>query len=214
MQKRISIPSDFLPDNVILYNDYFTYKKRKIFYNKIKSIRIYSEVQKMTLNAIPMPTNVTSKLEIYLMNSKDKVKIFLHFQRFGFKRKKKEEKNRNIIAFCLLLEKISFNNRLDHYLKSETSVILFKYVAHGIFKNQFDILKDGRIQKNGKDFASFDENEYDIFRSYKKIHFAKKKRTWFGNNVRELDISRDEDVFLFIIESLFKTKFHFVEQTG
>tara|TARA_B100001173_G_C15826279_1_gene478431 strand:- start:142 stop:642 length:501 start_codon:yes stop_codon:yes gene_type:complete len=166
------------------------------------------------MNLIPMPTNVSTKLEIYFTNSEDKIKIFLHFLRFGFKRKKKEEKYKNIIAFCLLLEKMSFKNRLDHYLKSETSVIQFKYVEQGIFKNQYDILKDGRIQKNGKDFASFDENEYDIFRSYKKIHFAKKKRTWFGNNVRELDISRDEDVFLFIIESLFKTKFHFVEQTG
>tara|TARA_B100001123_G_C14923993_1_gene872905 strand:- start:64 stop:639 length:576 start_codon:yes stop_codon:yes gene_type:complete len=189
------------------------YKKKKIFYNKIRSIRIYSEVQKMTMNLMPMPTNVSTKLEIYLTNSEDKIKIFLHFLRFGFKRKKKEEKYRNIIAFCLLLEKMSFNNRLDNYLKSETSVILFKYIEQGIFNNQFNILKDGRIQKNGKDFASFDENEYDIFRSYKKIHFVKKKRIWFGNNERELDISRDEDVFLFILERLFKLTVPFVERT-
>ena len=189
------------------------YKKKKIFYNKIRSIRIYSEVQKMTMNLMPMPTNVSTKLEIYLTNSEDKIKIFLHFLRFGFKRKKKEEKYRNIIAFCLLLEKMSFNNRLDNYLKSETSVILFKYIEQGIFNNQFNILKDGRIQKNGKDFASLDENEYDIFRSYKKIHFVKKKRIWFGNNERELDISRDEDVFLFILERLFKLTVPFVERT-
>ena len=210
MQKRISIPSDSLPDNVILYPDYFTYKKRKIFYNKIKSIRIYSQVQKMTLNAIPMPTNVSSKLEIYLMNSKDKIKIFLYFQRFGFKRKKKEEQNRNIIAFCMYLEKMSFKNRLDFYLKSGTSVILFQYFEQSLLNNQFDILKDGRIQKNGKDFVSFDENEYEIFRSYKKIHFNKKKG-FFGNKV--IDISRDEDVFLFVIENAFKLSIPFLETT-
>ena len=213
MKKPISLPPNSLPDNITLYPNCFMYKKKKIFYNKIRSIRIYSEVQKMTLNLMPMPTNVSTKLEIYLTNSEDKIKIFLHFLRFGFKRKKKEEKYRNIIAFCLLLEKMSFNNRLDNYLKSETSVILFKYIEQGIFSNQFNILKDGRIQKNGKDFASFDENEYDIFRSYKKIHFVKKKRIWFGNNERELDISRDEDVFLFILERLFKLTVPFVERT-
>tara|TARA_Y100000590_G_C15350998_1_gene875167 strand:+ start:96 stop:740 length:645 start_codon:yes stop_codon:yes gene_type:complete len=213
MKKPISLPPNSLPDNITLYPNCFMYKKKKIFYNKIRSIRIYSEVQKMTMNLMPMPTNVSTKLEIYLTNSEDKIKIFLHFLRFGFKRKKKEEKYRNIIAFCLLLEKMSFNNRLDNYLKSETSVILFKYIEQGIFNNQFNILKDGRIQKNGKDFASFDENEYDIFRSYKKIHFVKKKRIWFGNNERELDISRDEDVFLFILERLFKLTVPFVERT-
>ena len=31
MQKRISIPSESLPDNIILYPDYFTYKKKKLF---------------------------------------------------------------------------------------------------------------------------------------------------------------------------------------
>ena len=79
MKKPISLPPNSLPDNITLYPNCFMYKKKKIFYNKIRSIRIYSEVQKMTLNLMPMPTNVSTKLEIYLTNSEDKMKIFLHF---------------------------------------------------------------------------------------------------------------------------------------
>jgi len=210
MQKPISLPPNILPDGITMYSRWFKYKNEKILYDKIRSIRIYSQVQKMTINFIPMPTNISTILEIYLTNSNDKIKIKLHFQRFGFKRKKKEEQYRNIIAFCIFLEKKSFTNRFNHYLKTETPDVLFQYLEQGIFKKRFDILKDGRIQKNGKDFASFDEEKYETTRSYKKVHFDKKKG-FFGNKV--LDISRDEDIFLFIVQNAFKLSIPFYERS-
>ena len=76
-------------------------------------------------------------------------------------------------------------------------------------KKHFDIFKDGTIRKNGKIFASFDEEKYTITRSYKRIHFDKKKG-FFGN--KQMDISRDEDVFLFIVEGAFKLSIPFVER--
>ena len=165
----------------------------------------------MTMNFVPMPTNVSTILEIYLTNSSDKIKMKLHFQRFGFKRKKKEEQFENIILFCRFLEYKTFKNRFNYYLKTANSDVLFQYLEQGIFKKRFDIFKDGTIRKNGKDFASFDEEKYEITRSYKKIHFDKKKK-FFGHGYKEIDISRDEDVFLFIVQNAFKLSFPFVER--
>ena len=207
--KRVILPPKTLPDGVTVYSRWFEYENERIFYDKIRSIRIYAEVQKMTMNFVPMPTNVSTILEIYLTNSSDKIKMKLHFQRFGFKRKKKEEKFENIILFCRFLEYKTFKNRFNHYLKTANSDVLFQYLEQGIFKKRFDIFKDGTIRKNGKDFASFDEEKYEITRSYKKIHFDKKKG-FFGNKV--LDTSRDEDVFLFVVQNAFKLSFPFVER--
>ena len=94
-------------------------------------------------------------------------------------------------------------------MKTANLDVLFQYLEQGIFKKRFDIFKDGTIRKNGKDFASFDEEKYEITRSYKKIHFDKKKG-FFGNKV--LDTSRDEDVFLFVVQNAFKLSFPFVER--
>ena len=207
--KDILLPPEILPDGITAHSRWFEYKNERIFYDKIRSIRIYAEVQKMTMNFVPMPTNVSTILEIYLTNSSDKIKMKLHFQRFGFKRKKKEEQFENIILFCRFLEYKTFKNRFNHYLKTANSDVLFQYLEQGIFKKRFDIFKDGTIRKNGKDFASFDEEKYEITRSYKKIHFDKKKG-FFGNKV--LDTSRDEDVFLFVVQNAFKLSLPFVER--
>ena len=104
----------------------------------------------------------------------------LNFQRFGFKRKKKDEQFENILLFCRFIEAKTFENRLDYYLKTRSGDVLFQYQEQGIFKRRYDIFKDGIIRKNGKDFASFDEEKYKITRSYKKIHFNKKKG-FFGD---------------------------------
>ena len=95
-------------------------------------------------------------------------------------------------------------------MKTGSHDVLFQYLEQGIFKRRYDIFKDGIIRKNGKDFASFDEEKYKITRSYKKIHFNKKKG-FFGD--KELDISRDEDVFLFFVQNAFKLSIPFVERS-
>ena len=209
--KRVILPPKTLPDGVTAYSSWFEYENERIFYDKIRSIRIYSLTQKMTINLMPMPTTVSTMLEIYLTNSSDKIKMKLSFERvWPFKRKKKTKQFENIILFCGFLEYKTFKNRFNHYLKTANSNVLFQYQEQGIFKNRFDIFKDGTIRKNGKDFASFDEEKYEITRSYKKIHFDKKKK-FFGHGYKEIDISRDEDVFLFMVNA-FKPSIPFVER--
>jgi len=208
--KRVILPPKTLPDGVTAYSSWFEYENERIFYDKIRSIRIYRKVYKSSLNLIPMPTQVSSILEIYLKNSTDKIKMKLNFQRFGFKRKKKEEQRENIFLFCRFLEYKTFDNRFNHYWETTNRDVLFQYLEQGIFKRRYDIFKDGIIRKNGKDFASFDEEKYKITRSYKKIHFNKKKG-FFGD--KELDISRDEDVFLFFVQNAFKLSIPFVERS-
>ena len=209
--KDVLLPPEILPDGIVAHSRWFEYKNERIFYDKIRSIRIYRKVYKSSMNLIPMPTQVSSILEVYLKNSTDKIKIKLNFQRFGFKRKKKEEQFEKIFLFCRFIEIKTFENRLDYYVKTGSRDVLFQYQEQGIFKRHFDILKDGTIRKNGKDFASFDEEKYDISSSYKKIHFVKKK-AFFGVGDKQIDISRDEDVFLLTVQNAFKLSIPFVDR--
>ena len=83
------LPSvDQLPDGISVDEKSFKYKNKIIQFNKIKSIRIFSRIQKMTINLIPMPTSVDSVLTVFDEDNK-KIKIKLFYQRFGFKRKNK-----------------------------------------------------------------------------------------------------------------------------
>ena len=210
-KEDVLLPPKTLPDGVTAYSSWFEYENERIFYDKIRSIRIYSLVQKTTINLMPVPTQVSTILEVYLINSTGKIKMKLNFQRFGFKRKRKDEQFENIFLFCRFIEAKTFENRLDYYLKTRSRDVLFQYQEQGIFKRHFDILKDGTIRKNGKDFASFDEEKYDVSRSYKKIYFVKKKG-FLGFEDKQIDISRDEDVFLFVVQNAFKLSFPFVER--
>ena len=97
--KRVILPPKTLPDGVTAYSSWFEYENERIFYDKIRSIRIYSLVQKTTINLMPMPTQVSTFFEVYLTNSTDKIKMKLNFQRFGFKRKKKRNNVRIFFFF-------------------------------------------------------------------------------------------------------------------
>jgi len=198
---------DLLPDGISVDEKSFKYKNKIIQFNKIKSIRIFSRIQKMTINLIPMPTSVDSVLTVFDEDNK-KIKIKLFYQRFGFKRKNKEIQLQNIFLFSKFLENKTAEQRLKYYTNTSTKVILFKYIANGFLNNSYEILKDGAVRKNGKDFASFDINKFDIWRSYKKLHFTK-KTGWFKN--KEIDISIDEDIFLFMISDYFNLDIPFRE---
>ena len=202
------LPSvDQLPDGISVDEKSFKYKNKIIQFNKVKSIRIFSRIQKVTLNLIPMPTSVDSVLTVFDEDNK-KIKIKLFYQRFGFKRKNKEIQLQNIFLFSKFLENKTAEQRLKYYSDTSTKVILFKYIANGFLNNSYEILKDGAVRKNGKDFASFDINKFDIWRSYKKLHFTK-KTGWFKN--KEIDISIDEDIFLFMISDYFNLDIPFRE---
>ena len=202
------LPSvDQLPDGISVDEKSFKYKNKIIQFNKVKSIRIFSRIQKVTLNLIPMPTSVDSVLTVFDEDNK-KIKIKLFYQRFGFKRKNKEIQLQNIFLFSKFLENKTAEQRLKYYSNTSTKVILFKYIANGFLNNSYEILKDGAVRKNGKDFASFDINKFDIWRSYKKLHFTK-KTGWFKN--KEIDISIDEDIFLFMISDYFNLDIPFIE---
>ena len=209
MIKNVSeIPSvDQLPDGISVDEKSFKYKNKIFQYSEIRSIRIFSRIQKMTLNLMPMPTQVDSVLTVFDKDNK-KIKIKLIYQRFGFKRKNKELQLQNIFLFSRFLEEKTAEQRFKYYTDTSTKVILFKYKANGLLENNFEVLKDGSIRKNGKDFASLDPKQFDIWRSYKKLHFTK-KTGWFKN--KDIDISIDEDIFLFMISDYFDLDIPFRE---
>jgi len=209
MKKNISeLPSvDQLPDGISVDEKSFKYKNKIFQYNKIKSIRIFSRIQRMTLNLMPMPTQVDSVLTVFDKDNK-KIKIKLIYQRFGFKRKNKELQLQNIFLFSRFLEKKTAEQRFKYYTDTSTKVILFKYKANGLLENNYEILKDGSIRKNGRDFVSLDTKQFDIWRSYKKLHLTK-KTGWFKN--KDIDISIDEDIFLFMISDYFNLDIPFRE---
>ena len=204
----IELPSvDQLPDGISVDEKSFKYKNKIFQYSEIRSIRIFSRIQKMTLNLMPMPTQVDSVLTVFDKDNK-KIKIKLIYQRFGFKRKNKELQLQNIFLFSRFLEEKTAEQRFKYYTDTSTKVILFKYKANGLLENNFEVLKDGSIRKNGKDFASLDPKQFDIWRSYKKLHFTK-KTGWFKN--KDIDISIDEDIFLFMISDYFNLDIPFRE---
>ena len=206
--KKYELPSvDKLPDGISVGEESFKYRNKIFQYSKIKSIRIFSRVQKMTLNLVPMPTTVDSILTVFDTDNK-KIKIKLVYQRFGFKRKNKELQLQNIFLFCRFLEEKTAKQRFKNYTDSGTKVILFKYKSNALINNNYEILKDGSVRKNGKDFASFVPKQFDIWRSYKKLHLTK-KTGWFKN--KDIDISIDEDIFLFIISDYFNLDIPFRE---
>jgi hypothetical protein len=209
MKKSISeLPSvNQLPDGISVDEKSFKYKNKIFQYSRIKSIRIFSRIQKMTLNLMPMPTQVVSVLTVFDKDDK-KIKIKLIYQRFGFKRKNKELQLQNIFLFSRFLEDKTAEQRFRYYTNTSTKVILFKYKANGLLENNYEVLKDGSIRKNGKDFASLDSKQFDIWRSYKKLHLTK-KTGWFKN--KDIDISIDEDIFLFIISDYFNLDIPFRE---
>ena len=209
MIKNVSeLPSvDQLPDGISVDEKSFKYKNKIFKYSEIRSIRIFSRIQKMTLNLMPMPTQVDSVLTVFDKDNK-KIKIKLIYQRFGFKRKNKELQLQNIFLFSRFLEEKTAEQRFKYYTDTSTKVILFKYKANGLLENNFEVLKDGSIRKNGKDFASLDPKQFDIWRSYKKLHFTK-KTGWFKN--KDIDISIDEDIFLFMISDYFNLDIPFRE---
>lgn len=200
-------PVDQLPDGISVDEKSFKYKNKIFKYSEIKSIRIFSRIQKMTLNLMPMPTQVDSVLTVFDKDNK-KIKIKLIYQRFGFKRKNKELQLQNIFLFSRFLEEKTAEQRFKYYTDTSTKVILFKYKANGLLENNYEVLKDGSIRKNGKDFASLDSKQFDIWRSYKKLHFTK-KIGWFKN--KDIDISIDEDIFLFMISDYFNLDIPFRE---
>jgi len=207
--KNVSeLPSvDQLPDGISVDEKSFKYKNKIFQYSEIRSIRIFSRIQKMTLNLMPMPTQVDSVLTVFDKDNK-KIKIKLIYQRFGFKRKNKELQLQNIFLFSRFLEEKTAEQRFKYYTDTSTKVILFKYKANGLLENNFEVLKDGSIRKNDKDFASLDPKQFDIWRSYKKLHFTK-KIGWFKN--KDIDISIDEDIFLFMISDYFNLDIPFRE---
>lgn len=209
MIKNVSeLPSvDQLPDGISVDEKSFKYKNKIFQYSEIRSIRIFSRIQKMTLNLMPMPTQVDSVLTVFDKDNK-KIKIKLIYQRFGFKRKNKELQLQNIFLFSRFLEEKTAEQRFKYYTDTSTKVILFKYKANGLLENNYEILKDGSIRKNGRDFVSLDTKQFDIWRSYKKLHFTK-KIGWFKN--KDIDISIDEDIFLFMISDYFNLDIPFRE---
>ena len=136
MKNTELLPVDLLPDGISVDEKSFKYKNKIIQFNKVKSIRIFSRIQKMTINLIPMPTSVDSVLTVFDEDNK-KIKIKLFYQRFGFKRKNKETQLQNIFLFSKFLKNKTAEQRLKYYTNTSTKVLLFKYIANGFLNDSY-----------------------------------------------------------------------------
>ncbi len=199
----------YLPDNVSIHKDFFKYNPRfgsekKIYYKKIISIRIESVNRETSMyGLINVQRDLVSKITIYQSDA-DKVNIRFYkpIRKYLLRNKEKViEKFNYFVNFCKAIEKITFANRLNNYLKTSKKGVIFKYRG-------YNFCNDKTIMKNGKVILSFDLDKYKIMKDYKKIIFDKKKGSWkLWENYVEFDLTHDEDVVLYILEKKLNLSF-------
>lgn len=189
------------PEDVEVFEDHLKLKvkEKKVYFDKITSLKIFSTETKMSINAVPMG-NATTESEVAIFCGKDKIIIRLKpfVKQWPFKNKKGQSKFENILYFYDFLESQTFVNRYNiavKYIKKLPKNILYAY-------QDYFFLKDQTIKKNDKIVGNFDTDKTDISRSYKKIIFKSNKKglaSLFEKKL-ELDISQDEDVFLHLFK--------------
>ena len=195
------------PKDITIYEDYLQCGRQKVSYDEIISIRVY--VRQTTTNltsmtGIPTHSDLKSEISLLLIGG-DRVDIEVaNYEEWGpFKNKEGMETFKDGFAFSTFLEEKTFKQRMDHYLKTGTHDMHFKY-------RTWDFLKDKTIRSAGKIYASFNPNEYSIKRSFRKLHF---KRTgvagvvdWLISDHEKdeiaINLTYDEDVILYLINKL------------
>ena len=88
------------PEDVEVFEDHLKLKvkEKKVFYDKITSLKIFSSETKMSLNAVPMG-NATTESEVAIFCGKDKIIIRLKpfVKQWPFKNKKGQSKFESIL---------------------------------------------------------------------------------------------------------------------
>ena len=194
------------PKDITIYEDSLQCGNQKVSYDEIKSIRVY--VRQTTTNltswtGIPTVSDLKSQIGLLLIDE-NRIDIrVVNYEEWGpFKNKEGMETFKDGLAFSRFLEEKTFKQRVDHYLKTGTHDMHFKYRG-------FEFLKDKTIRANGKIYVSFNPEEWTVKRSFRKLSFWQTGffgaiDTLYDSRTTDTDINLtyDEDVILHLIEKL------------
>ena len=207
------------PKDMTIYEDSLQWGRKKVNFDEIKSIglRVTGETTNLTAwTGIPTLKGVGSWIEIVLENMEDytsknetiNIKVSNYEEWFGFKNKEGVENLQHGVSFVEFLEEKTFEQRVNHYLKTGTHDMHFKYQGLG-YTEIYEFLKNKTIILRGKRFASFLDDEYEIKQSYRQLYFKEKKfnavNFILGQDERDkkiINLIYDEDVILHLIEKL------------
>ena len=187
------------PKDITISEDSLQCGNQKVSYDEIKSIRVYIEQTTTNLTSwtgIPTVSDLKSEISLLLIDGN---RIDIHvvaYEEWGpFKNKEGMETFKDGFAFSTFLEEKTFEQRMDHYLKTGTHDMHFKYRTNVInvyrgpststftdeynpelaegshFLKDYEFLKDKTIRSGGKIYASFNPEEWTVKRSFKRLSF-------------------------------------------
>ena len=195
------------PKDITISKDSLQCGNQKVSYDEIKSIGVYIKQTTTNLTSwtgIPTVSDLKSAIFLLLIDG-NKIDIEVaNYEEWGpFKNKEGMETFKDGFAFSTFLEEKTFKQRMDHYLKTGTHDMHFKY-------RTWDFLKDKTIRSSGKIYASFNPNEYSIKRCFRRLHFKKKGLAGIVDSLLAVDekdeiainLTYDEDVILYLINKL------------
>ena len=221
------------PKDITISKDSLQCGNQKVSYDEIKSIGVYIEQTTTNLTAwtgIPTVSDLKSAIFLLLIDG-NKIDIEVaNYEEWGpFKNKEGMETFKDGFAFSTFLEEKTFEQRMDHYLKTGTHDMHFKYRTNAAnvdrgsstadewtaeqdedFLKDYEFLKDKTIRSGGKIYASFNPEEWTVKRSFKKLSFWQTGifgtlDTIFGRDERDvtsINLTYDEDVILHLINKL------------
>ena len=217
------------PKDITISEDSLQCGNQKVSYDEIKSIRVYIKQTTTNLTAwtgIPTVSDLKSAIYLLLIDG-NRIDIeVVNYEEWGpFKNKEGMETFKDGFAFSTFLEEKTFKQRMDHYLKTGTHDMHFKYRAIAVnvnhetypslpedheFLKDYEFLKDKTIRSGGKIYASFNPEEWTVKRSFKKLSFWQTGifgtlDTIFGRDERDvtsINLTYDEDVILHLINKL------------
>ena len=195
------------PKDITISEDSLQCGNQKVSYDEIKSIGVYIEqttTNLTTWTGIPTVSDLKSAIDLLLIDG-NRINIqVVNYEEWGpFKNKEGMETFKDGFAFSTFLEEKTFEQRMDHYLKTGTHDMHFKYRG-------YEFLKDKTIRSGGKIYASFNPEEWTVKRSFKKLSFWQTGifgtlDTIFGRDERDvtsINLTYDEDVILHLINKL------------
>ena len=217
------------PKDITISKDSLQCGNQKVSYDEIKSIGVYIKQTTTNLTAwtgIPTVSDLKSAIDLLLIDG-NRINIqVVNYEEWGpFKNKEGMETFKDGFAFSTFLEKKTFKQRMDHYLKTGTHDMHFKYrtIALNVnletypslpedheFLKDYEFLKDKTIRSGGKIYASFNPEKWTVKRSLKKLSFWQTGifgtlDTVFGRDERDvtsINLTYDEDVILHLINKL------------
>ena len=217
------------PKDITISKDSLQCGNQKVSYDEIKSIGVYIKQTTTNLTAwtgIPTVSDLKSAIFLLLIDG-NKIDIEVaNYEEWGpFKNKEGMETFKDGFAFSTFLEEKTFKQRMDHYLKTGTHDMHFKYrtIALNVnletypslpedheFLKDYEFLKDKTIRSGGKIYASFNPEKWTVKRSLKKLSFWQTGifgalDTVFGRDeidVTSINLTYDEDVILHLINKL------------